>query len=166
MEANTHNCACKFNNDVCVEPCCYHADMEEKMKNVCAEMDRAATDAARSWNKLMEITRLHQANNFPIIQFFQQDWIPGFAAFIDDGMELKPDSRPFCVLNVGSLITMHRAGDVDAREIPYIVAETMMHEIMHVIEKWAGVEFSEEKVELLLEKYRHYAESQNEKSSD
>jgi hypothetical protein len=38
-------------------------------------------------------------------------------------------------------------------EIPYFIAESMMHEVIHAIEKWADVEFWEERVEALIHKY-------------
>lgn len=44
--------------------------------------------------------------------------------------------------------------DVDAKEIPYVVAECIMHEIMHALEAWANVEFSEDRIEALIKQYR------------
>ena len=88
------------------------------------------------------------------IEFHQKDFVPGFAAFLPGATTPAPDSRAFCILNIGSLLAGVHMGDVAAAEIPYAVAETMMHEIMHVLEQWAGVEFSEERIEALIERYR------------
>lgn len=86
------------------------------------------------------------------IEFRQQDWIPGFAAFRPSAT--TPDGDAFFVLNVGSLMAVVETGDLPREELPYLVAETMMHEIIHALEQWAGVEFSEDRVDALLEKYR------------
>ena len=96
------------------------------------------------------------------IEFHQHDWIPGFAAFLNDGqrMHKNTNSRAFCVLNLGSILAMVETKDMAATEVPYFIAESMMHEVIHAIEKWAGVEFSEERVEDLLEKYRVHAMAQ------
>jgi hypothetical protein len=47
-----------------------------------------------------------------------------------------------------------QTGDLDKKDLPYFVAESLMHEVIHVLEAWAGVEFSEDRVEELLTKYR------------
>jgi len=91
------------------------------------------------------------SNNLSI-EIYQQDWIPGFAAFLDDG-SVKKGKAHVC-LNVGSLMAAVQAKDVGKNELPYLIAESLMHEIIHAFEAWAGVEFNEDKVEALLEKYR------------
>ena len=85
------------------------------------------------------------------IEIYQQDWIPGFAAFRDDGS--IAEGKAHVVLNLGSLLTCVVSDEIDPKEIPYQVAERLMHEVVHVLEAWAGVEFSEERVEALIEKY-------------
>jgi len=87
------------------------------------------------------------------IEFHQHDWIPGFAAFAPGATTPAPDSRAFCVVNLGSLLAAVQAKDLPAADVPYVVAESMMHEVIHVIEQWAGTEFSEDRVEALLSKY-------------
>lgn len=43
-----------------------------------------------------------------------------------------------------------------------MVAECIMHEVVHVLEEWAGVAFSEKKVEALIKNYRKkYAKQPN-----
>ncbi|NIX77002.1 hypothetical protein [Microvirga terricola] len=90
----------------------------------------------------------------PVIEFHQQDWIPGFAAFLPGATTPAPQARAFCVLNLGSILATVATGDIPASEVPYFIPESMMHEIMHAFEQWAGTEFSEERVEALLAKYR------------
>lgn len=87
------------------------------------------------------------------IEVYQQDWIPGFAAFSNNG-QLEKDGHAHVMLNVGSLMSIVAQEEVEAADIPYIVAECLIHEVIHVLEAWAGVEFSEEKVEALIEKYQ------------
>jgi len=86
------------------------------------------------------------------IEVYQQDWMPGFAAFSDDGSVAKGTAH--IALNIGALIAAVQCKDIEAKDVPYAIAEDIMHEIMHALEAWAGVEFSESRVELLLEKYR------------
>lgn len=90
------------------------------------------------------------------VDVYQQDWIPAFAAFLDDG-SLQAGARPKIAINIGALMAAVASGDIDKSELPYVVAETMMHEIIHVLESWAGVEFSEDRVDALIEKYRQDA---------
>jgi hypothetical protein len=93
----------------------------------------------------------------PVIEFHQQDWIPGFAAFVSGATTPQPDSRAFCVINLGALLSTVAHGDVPATDLPAFIVESMIHEIGHVIEQWAGVEFSEERVEALCARYREAA---------
>lgn len=132
------------------EPGAEHVTTYGRNKEHCAA-------AARIGNYLkyevMEWTRSPLAKPIPVVEFHQHDWMEGFAAFLDDGEQFNPDSKAFCVLNLGSLLATVKAGDIPAADLPYVIAESMMHEIIHVLEKWAGQEFSEERVEQLLEKY-------------
>lgn len=86
------------------------------------------------------------------IEVRQQDWIPGFAAFLPN--EKGPQGEAQVVLNVGGLMACVAGADTDPADVPYIVAECLMHEVIHVLEQWAGVAFSEKRVEELLSKYR------------
>ena len=87
------------------------------------------------------------------ITIYQADWIPGFAAYLHN-YSLERPGKAHVVLNLGSLLSCVAAGDLERDELPYIVAECIMHEVIHVLEAWAGKEFSEERVEALIEKYR------------
>lgn len=86
------------------------------------------------------------------IKAYQSDFTPGWAAFIDG------KTKPFMkiTLNVGSILAAMDWGAIERSDIPYVVAESLMHEIMHALEKWAGVEFSEERIEGLIAKYREH----------
>lgn len=86
------------------------------------------------------------------IEFRQHDFIPGFAAFVQPSP--RPRGKAFCVLNVGDLLGLVRAGDLPIADLPYAIADSMMHEVIHALEDWAGVEFSEARVEGLIERYR------------
>jgi len=85
------------------------------------------------------------------IKIYQQDWMPGFAAYL--GNSLTTDGHAKVVLNLGSVLAMVAAKEIPKSEVPYVVAESIMHEVMHVLEEWAGVEFNETKVEALIYKY-------------
>lgn len=90
----------------------------------------------------------------PAIHFYQHDWVPAFAAFAPGATTPEPDAKAFCVLNVAAFLESVDCGDLAPSELPYFIAETMMHEVIHVLEQWAGVEFNEERVDALLDRYR------------
>jgi hypothetical protein len=87
------------------------------------------------------------------IKIFQGDWIPGFAGYRNYKNQ-EGKAHAHVVLNIGSLLVMVEEGDCDAKDLPYVIAESLMHEVVHALEAWAGVEFNEERVEELTEKYR------------
>lgn len=90
----------------------------------------------------------------PRIEFHQQDFIPGFAAFLPGATTPSPDSKAFCVLNLGAMLSTVYHGRTKREDLPYFLADSIMHEVIHVLEQWAGVEFNEERVDALIEKYR------------
>jgi hypothetical protein len=85
------------------------------------------------------------------IEIRQQDFIPGFAAYA--GGSLKAEGKAHVVLNVAGLCGLVASKNVKAKDLPYFVAECLMHEFVHVLEEWASVKFSEKKVHALIEKY-------------
>lgn len=87
------------------------------------------------------------------IEIYQQDWSPGFASYMTDGT-LNKTAKAHVMLNVGGLLSAVANKDIDKAELPYYVTELLLHEFTHVIEEWAGVEFNEEKVEALIERYK------------
>ncbi len=87
------------------------------------------------------------------VDVYQQDWMPGFAAFLDDG-SVKDGAPAKVGLNIGALMAAVDTHDIEPEHVPYVVAESIMHEVIHALEAWAGVEFNEDRVEELLRKYR------------
>lgn len=85
------------------------------------------------------------------VEVYQQDWMPGFAAFNDDGSIKKGTAH--IALNLGDLIKTVETEGVAKADLPYIIAESLMHEIIHALEAWAGVEFDEGRVQELIAKY-------------
>ena len=86
------------------------------------------------------------------IEVFQEDWIPGFAAFAEGSVE--HEGHAHVVLNLGGLLSAVASQDISPADMPYVVADCLMHEVVHALEEWAGVEFSEERVHALTERYR------------
>jgi len=84
----------------------------------------------------------------------QMDGIDGFACY------LSPSARKgkaIIGLNVEALMIGVVAKDFKVKDLPYIVADSIMHEVIHVLEDWAKVQFSDKKVERLIAAYReHY----------
>jgi len=87
------------------------------------------------------------------LEVYQHDWTPGFAAFMDDG-RIAQGAPAHVSLNLGSLLCAVETADLPAADLPYIVAESLMHEAIHALESWSNVEFSEDRVEGLLASYR------------
>ena len=87
-----------------------------------------------------------------IIEFHQWDWIPVFAAFINE--KQNQDSKSFFVLNLGAFLSAIDRGELPREKLIPEVVESILHEIVHAVEKWADAEFSENRVDALLEKYR------------
>jgi hypothetical protein len=94
------------------------------------------------------------------IEVFQEDWIPGFACFNDNG--LVKEAKAHVALNLGSLMDCVAGKEVEKKDIPYIIAECLMHEVIHALEAWTNVEFSDEKIEELLMRYKAWMEAQAE----
>jgi len=89
------------------------------------------------------------------IEVYQNDWMPGFAAFHSRGQRtLRKEARAHVSLNLAANLLAIENGDFSKRDLPYVIAENIMHEVIHVLEEWAGKRFSERRVESLLKKYR------------
>lgn len=101
-----------------------------------------------------ENARLNTARKSEIrIEIYQKDWMPGFAAFAENG-SLQKGAAAHVALNVGALMAGVEGRDIPPADLPYVIADILMHEVIHVLESWAKVEFSEERVEALIAKYR------------
>lgn len=86
------------------------------------------------------------------IEIRQQDFIPGFGAFNDDG-SMENGGPAHVVINIGGLLGMAIQEDMTPDEIVQVAAETLTHEFFHVIQKWAGAALSEDRVEELMRRY-------------
>ncbi len=93
------------------------------------------------------------------LEIHQHDWIPGFAAFASNGC-LRSTNHGVLLLNIGAFLATVAMEEIPASEMPYFVAESVMHEVIHALEEWFGVEFSEERVEALLARYREAEEKE------
>jgi len=93
----------------------------------------------------------------------QMDGIDGFACY------LSPSARKgktIIGLNVEALLASVVVKDFTVKDLPYIVADSIMHEIIHALEDWARVQFSNKKVDKLIAEYRkHYAKEAQEKAT-
>jgi hypothetical protein len=69
----------------------------------------------------------------------------------DDG--IQENAKAHFSLNLGSILSLVKLDHIDKKEVPYFVAECIMHEVIHSLESWAGVEFDEDQVDSLIEKY-------------
>ena len=88
----------------------------------------------------------------PLLEVYQADGVKGFACYVATDGEIS--GAPIIGLNVESLLGTVVLGDISPSELPYMVAECIMHEVIHALEDWAKVEFSENRIEALIEKYR------------
>lgn len=139
------------------------AERDEALRKLTSETIRANYNAEgcsrnllalqASERQVAELRERDTAEPRVSIEVYQHDWLPGFAAFHDDG-RIQEGAKAHVILNLGSLLTAVHAGDLPKEDLPYMVAESLMHEAIHALESWAGVEFSEEKVEALLAKYQ------------
>lgn len=102
------------------------------------------------------------------LTIYQQDWIPGFAAFIFENGKIKKgkDVKANLVLNIGSFIAAVKVGDVEKKEIPYFITETIIHELVHVLQAYFKEEFSEKKIHKLTEKYQKVFDLENSDDSE
>lgn len=73
--------------------------------------------------------------------------IPAFGAYVAPIGDFTSPAK--IVINFAAIIAAVEAGDIPASDVPAMVLETLWHEVGHALEHWAGVEFSEERVEAL-----------------
>lgn len=97
------------------------------------------------------------------IRVYQTNFSPGFA-FYQTGRRLSKTGKAIVGLDIGNLLALAADNSIDAKELPYIVAQVLMHEVFHVLEEWAGVEFSEARVDKLCRMYaRQYGKRKGRK---
>lgn len=98
-----------------------------------------------------ELLKELKKKNKVTIKVYQHDWVPGFGAYRSGSLSKKAEAH--VVLNLGGLLGLVVEKKIDKKDIPYHVAQTLMHEIVHALEEWAGKEFSEKKVAKLINSY-------------
>lgn len=111
------------------------------------------SEALRQAQAALAAAPAPEAKTTVSIEIYQHDWIPGFASFHEDG-SIQEGASAHVVLNLGSLLAAVQEGYLDKKELPYMIAESLMHETIHCLESWAHVEFSEDRIEALLTEYR------------
>ena len=131
-----------------------HVDPAAQAAEIAALSQALATETEA--RRVAEV-RVEALTSAPKIEFHQHDWLPGFAAFAPRATTPTPDSRAFCILNLGSILACVQDLNLPKADLPYVIAESMMHEVIHVLEQWAGAEFSEERIDALLERYAEAA---------
>lgn len=100
------------------------------------------------------------------VEFRQHDWIPGFAAYLHEEGKPFPNGQAFCAINLGDFLGAHVAHGETPAALAESLADTMVHEVIHVIEAWAGTEFSEARVEGLIAKYRGHPSQYGDEAAD
>lgn len=84
----------------------------------------------------------------------------GFACYLAGSVH---EDRVRVRLGIEGIIACVESGDIEAKDIPYIVADCIMHEIIHALEDYARVEFSEDRVEDCITRYRAWQRKQKRK---
>ena len=93
----------------------------------------------------------------------QADGINGFGCYLQTSV--RKNKRCIIGVNVEALMAAVAMKDLKVEDVPYIFAETIMHEVIHSLEDWAKMEFSHKKVDKLIDKYRrHYSEEGRKKA--
>jgi hypothetical protein len=84
----------------------------------------------------------------------QADGVEGFAFYKVGSVK---DNRCVIGLNVEAFVGCVAMKQIRLKDLPYVMAESIMHEVIHAIEDWAKVEFSHKKINKMLESYaEHY----------
>jgi hypothetical protein len=92
------------------------------------------------------------------LDVYQYDGIDSFAAY---AQPLEANNKPFIAINIEAVLESVVVGDLTPEDLPYMIAECIMHEVVHGLEDYFKVEFSEEKVEQLIAKYRETGAKQD-----
>ena len=93
----------------------------------------------------------------------QADGVDGFACYLQGSA--RKNKRCIIGLNVEAFMAAIVSKQLDEKDIPYIMAESMMHEVIHAVEDWARVEFSHKKVNKLIDAYREHYYGQSRKTA-
>jgi len=90
------------------------------------------------------------------IRVYQTNFSPGFA-FYQAGKRISSTGKALVGLDIGNLLGLVKSKDIAPKELPYFVAQVLMHEVFHALEDWARVEFNEKRVDQLVAKYEKEA---------
>lgn len=88
----------------------------------------------------------------------QADGVEGFAFYKVGSVK---DNRCIIGLNVETFVACVAMGQIKIKDLPYIIAESIMHEVIHALEDWAKVEFSHRKVNKLIQAYAEHYHGKN-----
>lgn len=117
----------------------------------CSTAAGGRASAIETWNRRASTGPVDLLPADLTVKVSQEDWFEGFGAYLAGSVN---DGPALVVLNIGGIAALVQAGDIEKADVPYLIAETVMHEVVHALEEWAGVEFNEERVEKLVEMYR------------
>ena len=99
--------------------------------------------------KMLEVHKLNVK-----VDIVQADGVEGFAFYKVGSVK---DNRCIIGLNVEAFVASVGFGQVKIKDLPYFLAESIMHEVIHALEDWAKVKFSHRKVNKMLKAYaEHY----------
>lgn len=85
------------------------------------------------------------------------DWMPGFGAYLApaDGFRNPAQIR----ISVPQAVAMLKDGEISKDEVWDHVMTTIIHEVGHAMEHWLRLEFSEGRVDALVDRYREILEN-------
>lgn len=115
---------------------------ELKMWRKYAAFAMGGTDLAEENAHLRKQVKTLEEERFSI-DVHVKNYDEGWAAFSCDPENV---SDRIITLNLGSMMLAVHKKDVEPGDLPYMIAEALFHEVIHALELWSGVEFSEEAV--------------------
>lgn len=102
-----------------------------------------------------ELVRQLLRRNAIDIKVIIKDDMPAFAGFLAGSVT---EGEPIVAISLQNMLGAYVCVDVPREELPYMIAECLMHEIVHALEELFDVPFSEEKIEGLIEEYQKRAQ--------
>ena len=77
--------------------------------------------------------------------------MPAFGGYLAGSLGAN---HPLIALNIDAFLSAVAEGDLPAKHLPMVLAETVAHEVIHMVEEWASLKFSERRVSRIIEKAR------------
>jgi hypothetical protein len=84
------------------------------------------------------------------ITAYKNDDLDGFAAY--KAGSIKDEGGGIAILNIEANLVAGIENDIPLKEM---LVETLMHEVGHALEEWYDLEFSEDRIEKIIESYRN-----------